>query len=393
MEDSQMVGIRALMRNMCAAGVIVVCVALTSAAQQPAASESKTAEQGYKNIQVLQGTPVNVFLPEMRLFEAALGVDCNYCHVEEDRSKDDRDAKLTARKMIAMVREINKNFGGRPVVTCYTCHRGNVEPVGVPMFPLVERTDLDEDERAKAPAASFPSVDQILGKYAQAIGGEQAARKITSRMITATQDIPTAVGGRVPVQGQVEIYEKAPNLVLNVYHTDKFTISDGFDGATSWAQNVRGIVTNDSGIDLARAKRSADFYLGLDFKSEYTRLTVTGTEKVNNRDAYVVVGIVQGAGPDRLYFDTRTGLLLRRLTLQPTPFGGTPTEVDYDDYRDAGSGVKLPFTIRMTPGSAGAVLAVSSTIHIQKVVENAPVDSSKFVKPESKPAAPAARPQ
>jgi len=67
--------------------------------------------------------------------------------------------------------------------------------------------------------------------------------------------------------------------------------------------------------------------------------------------------------------------------------------VDYDDYRDAGSGVKLPFTIRMTPGSAGSVLAISSTIHIQKVVENAPIDSSKFVKPESKQATPAARPQ
>jgi hypothetical protein len=73
--------------------------------------------------------------------------------------------------------------------------------------------------------------------------------------------------------------------------------------------------------------------------------------------------------------------------------------VDYDDYRDDGSGVKLPFIVRMTPGSAGAVLAVSSTIRVQKVQENAPVDDSKFVKPQSKPAttaapaAPAVRPQ
>lgn len=382
-----------LTRNMCAVCVIVICVVSVAGAQQPAASEGKTAEQMYKNIQVLQGTPVDVFLPEMRLFEAALGVDCNYCHLEEDRSKDDRAAKQTARKMIAMVREISKNFDGRTVVTCYTCHRGNVDPVGVPMFPSVERTELNEEERAKAPAPNFPSVDDILNKYAQAIGGEQAVRKVTSRMIAATQDIATGAGGRIPAQAQVEIYQKAPNLLRNVYHTDKFTISDGFDGANSWAQNARGIVTNDSGIDLARAKRNADFYLGLDFKREYARLTVTGTEKVNNRDAYVMVGIVQGAGPDRLYFDTQTGLLLRRLTLQPTPFGSTPTEVDYDDYRDAGGGLKLPFLIRTTPGSVGAVLAVSSAIRIQKVDSNAPMDSSRFVKPESKPAAPAARPQ
>lgn len=380
-----MANARVLMCDVCAACAIVLCVALIGAAQQP--PEGKTAEQTYKNIQVLQGTPVNIFLPEMRLFEAALGVDCNYCHLEEDRSKDDRQAKQTARKMIAMVREINKNFDGRAVVTCYTCHRGNVAPVAVPTFPSVERTELNEEERAKAPAPNFPSVDEILGKYAQAIGGEPVVRKITSRMITATQDVPTGAGGRMPVQAQVEISQKAPNFVLNVYHAEKFTISDGFDGATSWAQNPRGIVTNDSGIDLARAKRNADFYLGLDFKREYTRLTVSGTEKVNNRDAYVLVGIVPGAGPDRLYFDTQTGLLLRRLTLQPTPFGSTPTAVDYDDYRDAGSGVKLPFVIRTTPGSAGAVLAVSSTIRIQKVEEHAPIDSSKFVRPQSKPPA------
>lgn len=382
-----------LLRNICAACVVVVCFASIARGQLPAGSEGKTAEQVYKNIQVLQGTPMDLFLPEMRLFEAALGVNCEYCHLEQDRSKDDLEEKQTARKMIAMVREINKNFDGRTVVTCYTCHRGNVEPVGVTMFPSVERTELNEEEKAKAPAPNYPTVDEILNKYTQAIGGEQAARKITSRMITATQDIPTGAGGRMPVQAQVEIYQKAPNLVLNVYRTDKFTIADGFDGTSSWAQNARGIVSNDSGIDLARAKRNADFYLGLDLKSEYTRLTVTGTEKVNNREAYVLTGIVRGAGPDRLYFDTQTGLLLRRLTLQPTPFGSTPTQVDYDDYRDDGSGVKLPFVVRMTPGSAGAVLAVSSTIRIQKVQENAPLDESKFVKPQPKPAAPAARPQ
>ena len=88
---------RALIWSSLGAGVMAVCVLVTAAAQQPpAGSQSKTAEQVYKNIQVLQGTPTYLFLPEMRLFEAALGVDCNYCHLEEDRSKDDREAKQTA---------------------------------------------------------------------------------------------------------------------------------------------------------------------------------------------------------------------------------------------------------------------------------------------------------
>ncbi len=162
-----------LLRNMCAACAVVVCLASIAGAQLPPGPEGKTAEQVYKNIQALQGTPMDLFLPEMRLFEAALGVNCEYCHLEQDRSKDDLQAEQTARKMIAMVREINKNFGGRTVVTCYTCHRGNVEPVGVTMFPSVERTELDEEEKAKAPAPNYPSVDEILSKYTQAVGGSR----------------------------------------------------------------------------------------------------------------------------------------------------------------------------------------------------------------------------
>ena len=91
---------RALIWSSLGAGVMAVCVLVTAAGQQPpAGSQSKTAEQVYKNIQVLQGTPTYLFLPEMRLFEAALGVDCNYCHLEEDRSKDDLEAKQTARSI------------------------------------------------------------------------------------------------------------------------------------------------------------------------------------------------------------------------------------------------------------------------------------------------------
>ena len=62
-----MVGPRILIRNMFASSVMVLCVALMAGAQQPAGSDGKTAEQMYKNIQVLQGTPADLFLPEMRL--------------------------------------------------------------------------------------------------------------------------------------------------------------------------------------------------------------------------------------------------------------------------------------------------------------------------------------
>ncbi len=60
----------------------------------------------------------------------------------------------------------------------------------------------------------------------------------------------------------------------------------------------------------------------------------------------------------------------------PTPVGNLPTQTDYDDYRDTGSGVKIPFLIRVTNAPNQRV-----TTHIQKVQDNAPIDNSKFAKP------------
>jgi hypothetical protein len=91
-----------------------------------------------------------------------------------------------------------------------------------------------------------------------------------------------------------------------------------------------------------------------------------------------------------LFFDTQSGLLLRKITVLATVAGNLPMQVDYDDYRDTGSGVKIPFTIHMVPITLGESVATQTTIRIQKVQDNVPVNDSKFAMPASKPAAPAA---
>lgn len=91
------------------------------------------AETAFKNIKVLQGIPANRVQPMMRTFTQGLGVECNFCHVQGDNSKDDKPAKETARHMIQMAASINKtNFSGNDMVTCYTCHRGSAMPESKP---------------------------------------------------------------------------------------------------------------------------------------------------------------------------------------------------------------------------------------------------------------------
>jgi len=91
------------------------------------------AEEAFKNIQVFKGTPAPEVLTAMRGFTRALGVKCEFCHVEKAFDKDDKPEKLTARKMILMARGIDKdNFSGERKVTCWTCHRGANMPQSAP---------------------------------------------------------------------------------------------------------------------------------------------------------------------------------------------------------------------------------------------------------------------
>src|SRR5579884_2103364 len=88
---------------------VAFAVALTGPAHaQPAAAPApRLAEEQFKNIQALKGTPADQLFPAMQFITASLGVDCEFCHVQGKFESDDKRTKLTARKMIAMTLALN----------------------------------------------------------------------------------------------------------------------------------------------------------------------------------------------------------------------------------------------------------------------------------------------
>jgi hypothetical protein len=101
-----------------------------------AEQDKRPAEAAYKNIQTLKGLPAGRLMLVMQMFSKSLGVDCTHCHVEGAFEKDDKPAKQTARKMLHMVGSISREiYKGPTSVNCYTCHKGQVEPVSFPPPP------------------------------------------------------------------------------------------------------------------------------------------------------------------------------------------------------------------------------------------------------------------
>src|SRR6185295_15192875 len=167
------------------------------AAQPPAAEKPQMAEDVLKNVQVLRGISMDEFMGTMGFFASALSLNCIDCHVEEaatswDKYADDTPLKNTARRMVLMVRAINQaNFGGKPGVTCYTCHSSSDAPKIVPSIveqyqevPDVDPNDVKNGGRDRRPGG--PSVDQILDKYIQAVGGAQRLATLSSFVAKGT---------------------------------------------------------------------------------------------------------------------------------------------------------------------------------------------------------------
>src|ERR1700751_4267911 len=135
-------------------GVTLVAANFSSAQTQSntATTTAKTAEQQFKNIQVLKTIPADQLIPSMQFISGSLGVECEFCHVEGAFDKDEKRPKLAARKMIQMMFAINKDhFDGHRDVTCNTCHRGSAHPVSIPAIANETATPATDHSHEAAP--------------------------------------------------------------------------------------------------------------------------------------------------------------------------------------------------------------------------------------------------
>lgn len=232
-----------------------------------------------------------------------------------------------------------------------------------------QTTSKSPDKRATSTAAAIPSADQILTRYVQGIGGPVAWRKLTSRLSIGTIEVPA-----MNLSGMVEMHEKAPNKMLATITVAGATYRQGFDGTVGWSDDPRDGLRQQSGIELEETKRDSDFYHPLDLHQLYSKFTVTGTEKIGDRTAYVVEATPPQGEADKLYFDSESGLVIRIISRHHMPEGVVVFQEDISNYREI-DGIKLPFTVRQSSAES------EFTIQFTDVRHNVDFDDAQFAKP------------
>jgi hypothetical protein len=235
----------------------------------------KSAEQVYKNIQVLKGVPAQQIMPAMQFVTASLGVQCEFCHVEGKFDQDDKKSKQTARKMMQMMFAIDKdNFDGHREVTCYSCHQGTAKPVDIPLITEAEVKPalLEPLDNAEPSAVALPNSDEILDKYLNALGGAKALLAIRT---LAEKGSATFGGYEVPI----EIYAKAPDKRTSLMHMNGAENTTIYDGTSAWAAAPGRGLREMYGADLDAARMDAEMLFPGNIKQLFPDLKISGTEK------------------------------------------------------------------------------------------------------------------
>jgi photosynthetic reaction center cytochrome c subunit len=353
------------------------------AGQVAAPAKGQTAGEVFKNVTTtpLKGLTVDDFMGSMGVMAAALGFDCADCHTGAGTDKvvweADTNRKKMARRMTEMVAVINKtNFGGAPLVSCWTCHHGKDVPATTIALDNLYGPPNDEKDDVITKDDTQPPAAQILDKYIAALGGAEKLAGLKSFIATGTQ------GGYVQVKGGgvFEIFAKSPDKrtvrVTYPESPDRGNQSRAFNGTMGWVTTPRALLGEYevTGTELDGLHLDAELAFPGQIKEVFTDLRVGFPDVIDGHD----VEVVQGRGPrgllTTLYFDKKSGLLLREIRFGRTPIGRVPSQVDYSDYREV-DGIKFPFQYKFQ------WLDGRDTYTLTGVKVNVPIEDSRFGKP------------
>lgn len=227
-------------------------------------------------------------------------------------------------------------------------------------------------------AAQTLTADQVIEKHLAAIGGRDALSKITSRRATGTVSVSSPVGD---LSGPVEISAKAPakthvtiKLDLSAVGATEMVIHQMFDGTAGWVLNSMQGDMPMSADQLENSKNNQFPTPLLHYKENGATATIEGTQKINDRDAYVITLKPKTGPATMMFFDKETFMLVRSSSHFTNPTMGEVDQVtEASDYRDV-NGIKVAFVIAQSAGGQDLRMVFS------KVEHNVDLPDAYFVK-------------
>ena len=207
------------------------------------------------------------------------------------------------------------------------------------------------------------TVDELMAKHIEAMGGEAAIRSRTSS--EATVEINLENQG---LTGTGTVWSKAPAMAASDLRLEAFgktiaTIRNYFDGESGGEQISFAPESTLTGKRLQDVKVEGRFYEPLEWKTLYTKVVVARKQKVGDEDCYVVVKTPPSGNAITEYYSTKTFMVVRRESVEwdDTTNSGMPSTVMFEDYRMA-DGVMMPFRVTVSNVANGNVVLTTKAV-------------------------------
>ena len=185
----------------------------------PAVTGGPSATETYKNVKVLTDVSAAEFMRTQQALTDWVSPKegCGFCHAGQDFASDAKPTKQIARVMLQMVRHINADWKSHVApagVTCYTCHRGQVQPAQIwylsppaPNYPMVDKAE-SWNEAADTVMKFFPDdgyqeyflqdepirVQSVTALPSNTISSQVEAKRIYEMMMTLSNGIGVNCG-------------------------------------------------------------------------------------------------------------------------------------------------------------------------------------------------------
>ncbi|PRY14880.1 putative Zn-dependent peptidase [Pontibacter ummariensis] len=188
------------------------------------------------------------------------------------------------------------------------------------------------------------TAEQVIADYIKAIGGKANIEKLKDITVTSNatiQGMPLTV-----VQQQKGNDKFAVQVLMNNNPIQRVVINGDKGKMEAPMQGVNKEITKE---ELAAQKLETNLFAALLYDKLGIKTQLTGMEKVDGKDAYVVEVSLPNGQKATHYFAKDSGLRLKEVNNLQSPQGVITQTKSYSNYKEV-NGVKLPYVTETTVG-------------------------------------------
>jgi outer membrane lipoprotein-sorting protein len=225
---------------------------------------------------------------------------------------------------------------------------------------------------------ALPSVDEVIAKYIDAIGGRKALDSVKSMRMTGKM----VMGGGMEAPLTIEF--RRPEKMRMEFTFQGMTGTQAYDGESGWFIMPFTGKTDPEKMppDMVKEiKRQADFEGPLvDYKKKGNKVEMEGTDELEGTPVYKLKVTRADGDVEHYLIDKDNYIILG--TKGARTFQGTPVdfEVTFGDYKEV-NGLMLPHSFSQ---KSSASMDHENTMVIDKIETNVDIPDSRFVMPEKK---------